>query len=285
MRVDFYGTRIDPPTQAIAEAFGSREIPVLLKGGQGTTYRSGNIILKPSEGDEKQTWTAELYQSLPESSQVRFPRPIKSINGTWVYNGYIALSFVEGEHIEGHYAKKLSASIAFHELLHGIPKPDFIGLGENSWSIGDLVALDKREFNYDQEFMDLYNQIKPHLKQLNFPEQLVHGDLSGNFLVHHVLPTAIIDYSHAWAPNGFAEGIMLADVIAWEDAELKDLQVFKRIPNIEQFAWRGVLRRITEQAEHIKHFDKDKSQALQEARAFQKSIDYLNKLFPAVQPL
>ncbi|MDO8594332.1 MAG: hypothetical protein Q7R93_02345 [bacterium] len=277
MKVDFYGTKIAPPPQAIALAFGSKEIPVLLKGGQGTSYRSGNIILKPSEGIKKQTWTAEAYQSLPESPEVRFPRPIKSINGTWVHEGYIALSFLEGEHANGHYAEKLSASIAFHKLLQGIPKPDFVGLGENSWSIGDLVAWDKLGFNYDQEFMDLYNQIKPHLKQLTLPEQLVHGDLSGNLLVHPTLPVAIIDYSHAWAPNGFAEGIMLADVIAWENASPKELECFKQIPNIEQFAWRGILRRITEQAEHIKHFDKDKDQALGEARAFQKAIDYLKK--------
>ena len=275
MKVDFYGTRIAPPTQAIANAFGSKEIPVLLKGGQGTTYRAGNNILKPSEGTEIQKWTAEAYQSLPESSEVRFPRPIKSINETWIYDGYIALSFVEGEHVKGHYTEKLSASIAFHKLLKGIPKPDFVGLGNNSWSVGDLVAWDNQEFKYDQEFMDLYNQIKPHLKKLNLPAQLVHGDLSGNFLVHPSLPVAIIDYSHAWAPNGFAEGIMLADVIAWENADPKDLECFRQIPNIDQFAWRGILRRITEQAEHIKHFDKDKSQALEEARAFQKSIDYL----------
>lgn len=274
-KVYFYGTKIDPPTQAVAEAFGSKEIPVVLKGGQGTTYRSGNIILKPSEGDEKQTWTAELYQSLPDSSEVRFPRPIKSINGTWVHKGYMALSFVEGEHAKGHYAEKLSASIAFHKLLQGIPKPDFVGQGENSWSIGDLVAWNNREFNYDQEFMDLYNQIKPHLKPLDLPKQLIHGDLSGNFLVYPTLPVAIIDYSHAWAPNGGAEGIMLADVIAWENASPKDLECFRQIPNIDQLAWRGILRRITEQAEHIKHFDKDKDQALEEARAFQKSIDYL----------
>ena len=277
MKVDFYGTKINPPTQAIAEAFGSKEIPVLLKGGQGTTYRSGNIVLKPGEGIKKQKWTAETYQGLPESSEVRFPRPIKSINGTWAQDGYIALSFLEGEHIKGHYEKKLSASIAFHKLLGGISKPDFVGLGNNSWSVGDLVAWDKLEFNYDQEFMDLYNQIKPHLKQLNLPEQLVHGDLSGNFLVHPTLPVAIIDYSHAWAPNGFAEGILLADVIAWEDASPKDLEVFKQIPNIEQFAWRGILRRITEQAEHMKWFNKDKSQALEHARAFQKAIDYLKE--------
>ncbi len=277
MKVDFYGTRINPPTQAIAIAFGSEETPVLLGGGQGTSYRAGNIILKPSEGIEIQNWTAEIYKNLPENLQVRFPRPIKSIYGTWVHEGYIASSFLEGEHKNGHYGEKLLASIAFHKLLKGIPKPNFVGVGNNSWSVSDLVAWDKLEFNYDQEFMDLYIQIKPHLKQLNLPEQLVHGDLSGNFLVHKTLPIAIIDYSHTWAPCGFAEGIMLADVIAWENASPEDLEVFKQIPDIDQFAWRGILRRITEQAEHIKHFDKDKNQALEEARVFQKAIDYLKE--------
>ena len=72
---------------------------------------------------------------------------------------------------------------------------------------------------------------------------------------------------------------MLADAIAWEDAEPDSLLPFRTIPNIEQFAWRGVLRRIAEQAEHITWFNKDKDQALAEAQVFQKAIDYLNDTF------
>lgn len=277
MEINFYGVKAEPPTRSLVEAFGTTESPVPLKGGQNTNYIAGNIVLKPEDNVVFANWMARLFESLPESPYVRFPRPIKTIAGTWVYKGYVAWSFLKGEHVKGHYKEKLNASIDFHRLLKNIPKPDFIDTVRNSWSTGDLVAWQTLEFNYGQEFMDLYNQIKPYLRPLNLPFQLIHGDLSGNFLFDQDLSPAIIDFSPTWAPNGFAEGIMFADAIAWDNADVKDLKIFKEIPNFDQFAWRGVLRRIAEQAEHIKWFGKDKEQALEHAQEFQKVIDCLKK--------
>jgi len=273
--VNFYGIKTDPPTKSIAQAFNSEMQPTLLLGGQKTTYVSGNIVLKPTNDITYSNWIAETFKVLPESPTLRFARPIKSINGTWVHQGYVAWSFLKGRHVKGQYDKKIAASLEFHKLLKNISKPDFLGTPTSSWSTADLVAWQKLDFNYDKEFMELYNQIKPHLKPLKLPSQLVHGDISGNFLFEPGLPPAIIDFSPAWAPNLFSEGIMLTDAITYEKAEPEELEVFKTIPNFGQFAWRGVLRRITEQPEHIKWLNKDKSQAIKEAREFQKAIDYL----------
>lgn len=277
MRIDFYGKRIHPPTKETAEAFGVFAEPVLLQGGQGTAYRAGDLVLKPVEGEH--SWVAELFLSLPESPHVRFARPIKSREGGWVYHGYVAWTFLNGKHTKGHYEQKLSASLAFHDLLINQKKPEFLGKADSSWSTADLVAIGKKEFEYDQEFMELYDQIKPHLKPLEVPYQLIHGDLSGNFLLHPGLPPAVIDFSPAWALTGFAEGIMLADAIVWEEAPLEELDVFKKVPNIKQLGWRGIIRRITEQAEHMHFFKKDKDQALEEARVFQRAIDLLSTDF------
>ena len=46
--------------------------------------------------------------------------------------------------LDGSITKKLLASIAFHKLLTGIPKPDFDGIAQSSWSIGDLAAWQKK---------------------------------------------------------------------------------------------------------------------------------------------
>lgn len=277
-----YGTKLPPPTKLTALAFGSMEEPVLLGGGQNTSYVSGNIVLKPAGSENGSDLRAEIFKDLPESGDVRFARPIKSKAGDWIFEGYVAWSFLKGEHAKGRYAEKLKASIAFHKLLKNSKISKYTNKPKSSWGVGDMVALDEKEFKYDEEFMDLYNQIKPHLKTLLGDRQLVHGDLSGNFLFDSILPPAIIDFSAAWAPNGFAEGIMLADAIVWENASQEDIEVFKEVPNIEQMAWRGILRRITEQAEHIKRFDKEKSLALEAAQGFQKAIDYLNTNFKAL---
>lgn len=279
MKLDFYGVKINPPTESTSKAFGSRGEIIVLKGGQGTSYKSGNIVLKPSDGEQESIWMAELFSNLPGVDGVRLAKPIKSTNGTWIHEGYVAWTFLEGEHVKGHYDKKLTASVAFHSLLKNIPYPDYLKNLENPWAVANREVWEKQEYKYDEEFLVLINQITKRLVPLHLASQLIHGDLSGNILLHNNVSPAIIDFSPAWAPNGFAEGIMLADAIAWEHADLEDLHVFKEIPNIAQLSLRGVLRRIIEQAEHIKWFNKDKAQAIEEANQFKKAIDIINLYF------
>jgi len=274
-----YGVVAPPPTQVTALAFGSDVEPALIAGGQGTAYRAGNIILKPAGHAEEESWTADLFENLPASPEVRFARPIKSVEGTWIHDHYVAWTFLQGNHVNGQYEKKLAAGKAFHGLLKGIPKPSFLNAPRDSWSAASDVVLERKGFPYDQEFVELYNQIKPHLRPLPSDRQPVHGDLSGNFLLDSSLPPAIIDFTPVWAPNGFAEGIMLADIIAWEHATDDELKAFTNRADIGQLAWYGVLRRIAEQPEHMKWFGKSKEQAVNEARSFLPVIDFLSSIF------
>jgi len=48
--------------------------------------------------------------------------------------------------------------------------------------------------------------------------QLVHGDLTGNVLFARGQPPAIIDISPYWRPPSYAEGIIVADALAWHGA-------------------------------------------------------------------
>jgi uncharacterized protein (TIGR02569 family) len=267
------------PNLSIAKAFGADEEPILLEGGEGKTYRSGNVVLKPSGGPDEADWAAELFNRLPQNNNVRLATPIKSVAGTWVYEGFVAWSFLEGKHIKGDYKEKLVASRAFHRLIKNVPQPAFLPLKKDSWSVANRAAWNVKEFHYDEAFLELIRQIEPKLKPLDLPNQLIHGDMGGNFLMQKTLPPALIDFSPAWAPDGFAEGILLADAIVWEDAKHDALEVFKAVPNIEQMAWRGTLRRILEQAEHIPYWGKNKETAIKDARAFQKAIDYLEENF------
>lgn len=276
MKLDFYGVDAAPPSVATIKAFGSTGEAVRLQGGQGTTYRVGDIILKPSEGADGGAWMADVLASLAELDEVRFARPARSVDGSWIVDGYVAWNFLPGEHTPGQYAAKLTASRAFHTLLEDVSKPKFLEEASSPWAAANLAVWGDLQFNYGPEFAELIDQILPHLKSYEVPAQLIHGDMSGNFLLKDGLSPALIDFSPAWAPAGFAEGIMLADAVTWEGAAPEDLTVFDQVPDIEQLAWRGVLRRIAEQGEHISWFGKDQDQAIEEARAFEKAITYLN---------
>jgi hypothetical protein len=50
------------------------------------------------------------------------------------------------------------------------------------------------------------------------PEQIVHGDLTGNVLFAEPLAPAIIDFTPYWRPVGFASAVVVADAIAWHGA-------------------------------------------------------------------
>jgi hypothetical protein len=127
--------------------------------------------------------------------------------------------------------------------------------------------------------MALYAELAPRLRPLNLPFQVIHGDLSGNFLLCEGSAPAVIDLSPAWAPARMAEGIMLADVITWENAKPDALGPWMSLPEMEQFAWRGIVRRIAEQAEHVRFLGKDRNHAVADAREFRRAIEMVSALF------
>jgi len=50
--------------------------------------------------------------------------------------------------------------------------------------------------------------------------QLVHGDLTGNVVFAEGLPPGIIDFSPYWRPAAYAIGVVVADAVVWEGADL-----------------------------------------------------------------
>lgn len=119
-----YGIVAPRPTKSTTEAFGTSAEPTPIKGGQGTAYRAGNIVLKPAEYETLENWVADIFESLPESKEVRVARPVKSVAGKWIYDGYVAWTFLRGSQTKGQYDKKLVASEAFHRLIRDVKKPD-----------------------------------------------------------------------------------------------------------------------------------------------------------------
>lgn len=108
----------------ILEAFGVQEtMPKRLPGGQGTTWRAGPLILKPTDNGTEAAWTANLYATLPEKG-FRIPRPVKSRYGAYVARGWTAWECVKGEPaMGGRWREKLAVCDAFHKALDGVPRP------------------------------------------------------------------------------------------------------------------------------------------------------------------
>jgi uncharacterized protein (TIGR02569 family) len=256
--------------KAIAEAFGSNDAPVPLKGGQGTTFRAGTIVIKPTDSIEEAVWLASTFGAIPAAAEIRIPKPVLSAHGNWIEDGFVAWSFTEGEPKTGAYREKSDACGAYHRLVRHVARPDFIGTRVDPWSTADRKAWGEEQIDYESGFAHLFRDMLSSLEDLSLPNQIIHGDFSGNVLFADGLPPAVIDFSPYWRPAGFAQSVILIDAVALDEAATDSelLNVFGSIEHIEQLTLRAALRRIFEQFEHIRMRGANKTEALRVAESY-----------------
>ena len=201
------------PPAHVLEAFDVEGAPVLLPGGQGTSWRAGGLVLKPLDRATREiAWEAELLASI-EQDGFRLARPRPEI-----VDGWTASEYVEGRHEPGRWLDIIAVGRRLHAALANVPRPDaIIDTRTNPWEIGDNVAWGKRDYDGIQDLLDA-------LEPVDAESQLVHCDLTGNVLFHDELPPAIIDFAPYWRPTEYASAVVVADALVWEGAppELAD---------------------------------------------------------------
>lgn len=212
------------PEEEVVEAFGGDPaVLTWLPGGQGTSWRAGRIVLKPTEPWERIDWLAGVLAQVPDTDAFRVARPVSTHDGAWIVEGWSATGWVEGVHMPGRWEDGMRVSAAFHAALARVraePMPPSGG----PWSIGARVA-----WGDQQPEPDLHPAVIAVLEEMaglltqpwsGPPAQIIHGDL-GNILYAADLPPAVIDMSPHWAPAPFADAIIVADAVAWEDAPVE----------------------------------------------------------------
>jgi uncharacterized protein (TIGR02569 family) len=216
------------PDEQVVKAFGGSPAELVpLAGGQGGSWRAGGIALKPAEGAESLDWLGGLLDRVPDSPAFRLARPVRSVDGGWVVDGWSATTWVDGEHQPGRWEERLAVSRALHAALGGLG-----GLGAtlpwvgcDPWSVGMRVAWGWQALDASRHraAVPLYESLSPLLHEPwnGVPPQVIHGDLCGNIVFATGEPPAVIDFSAHWAPAPFADAIIVADGVAWEDAPVE----------------------------------------------------------------
>ena len=133
--------RVSGPSEAVLEAFGLSEPAVLLPGGQGETWCSGAVVLK--RAGLESVWRAEVLDGLPESTEFRVARPVRARDGEWVAFGWEGSELLPGATDTQRQDEVLTAGIAFHEAVAGLPHPEFLDVRDDPWSDGDRVAWEE----------------------------------------------------------------------------------------------------------------------------------------------
>jgi uncharacterized protein (TIGR02569 family) len=230
------------PPSSVLTAFGVSGSPVPLEGGQASSWRVGEAVLKRLDLAEPELeWQAEAFASI-SCDGFRVPHPLRATDGSLVVDGWCAWEAVQGRHEERRWPEIIAVGERFHSALVGVPRPEFIARRTDPWAIGDRVAwgdLPSSDFAHVKHLTRLASALKP----IAAPSQLIHGDLTGNVLFEDHLPPAIIDFSPYWRPTGFASAVVVADALVWEGADEQILGAVAHVEDFDQYLLRALIYR------------------------------------------
>jgi uncharacterized protein (TIGR02569 family) len=208
-----------PPAHVVTAFGGDTSQLTWLPGGQGTSWRAGGVVLKPTAPADRIDWLAGVLAQVPDCNAYRVARPVASADDRWIVDGWAATGWLSGEHRSGRWEEGLSVSAAFHAALAGVGAEPL--RSDGPWSIGCRVAWGDLApaAHLPPTVTVLLDDLAPLWTQpwTGPPPQIIHGDL-GNILYADDLPPAVIDMSPHFAPAPFADAILVADAVAWEAA-------------------------------------------------------------------
>jgi uncharacterized protein (TIGR02569 family) len=186
-----------------------------MPGGQGTSWRSGPLVLKPAGDEDEARWLAETLSSVAQDG-FRLAQPVSAADGRWVVDGWTAARWVAGHPGPvGHWPELLRAGRAFHAAVRHVPRPALLDRRSHWWARADRSTWGEAAPPAVPGMRQLRSRLVHFTRPVTDPPQLVHGDLSGNVLFHPGSPPAVIDVSPYWRPQAYAEAIVVADGVLW----------------------------------------------------------------------
>ena len=217
----------EPPADVL-DAFGATGEPRRLPGGEGRTWRAGDVILKPAEGAATR-WRCAILADLPESAAFRVARPLRSRDGHWIHGGWEAMRAVAGRPDPARVGAVLAAGTAFHAAVAAVPRPSFLDDRRDPWAYADRLAWNEPLPPGAVGPSGLLASLPPGTvgpsgllasllaarRPVDLPAQIVHGDLAGNVLFAAGRPPAVIDWAPYWRPPGWACAIAVIDAACW----------------------------------------------------------------------
>jgi uncharacterized protein (TIGR02569 family) len=246
----------------VLAAYGAGGAPVPLPGGQGTSWRCGDLVLKSVEGDPAALEWAAGPLAAARAATVRWPTPVRAADGALVVDGWSATTVLPGEHRPGSWAQAIAAGEAFADAVAHLPRPEFLAARDDPWAVADRVAWDGagpdgagpagagpagagRGGQVDGlDDVPHVRRLRAALAPVRAPAQLVHGDLTGNVLLHPTLPPAVIDLSLYWRPAAYGSAVVIADALASEGATTALLDAPRPDAELPQLVLRALLFRI-----------------------------------------
>lgn len=203
-----------PPSADVLAVFGAAGAPVRLPGGRGGSWRAGDLVLKPVDTDlEGLRWEEALLAPLRAHPDVRLEPPLRSRSGDLVVDGWTACRHLPGTTGGAPWTAVVEAGRRFCAAVEHAPRPPHLRRRDDPWARADRVAWEEED-----GVPAALHALAALRRPLRLPAQLVHGDLTGNVLMHPGLPPAVIDLSPYWRPVEWGTAVVVADALVHHGA-------------------------------------------------------------------
>lgn len=229
---------------AVAAAFGVDREAVLLAGGEGRTYRAGDVVLRREDDPVEAAWVADLFNQIRPDG-FRVPRPVQARDGGWIASGeWSAWAFVEGRPATRQDAPEVARAIdAFHAALASVPCPEHLARRDLPYDRADRWAWGELPPDAHPRLVEPLRRLAAVRRPLaGLRDQLIHGDLNPeNVLVAPGLPPAIIDMAPYRRPAPFGAAVAAFWLGPWQSDE-SVLACFAHVPHLDQLLVRACIR-------------------------------------------
>lgn len=236
-----------PSPVAVLDAFGLGGSQLLrLTGGQGRTWRVGDVVLKPVEDTVEHDWVCSVFAGWDHHDSVRVPEPLATSEGAWSYDGWGAHRYVAGHSasMRSDFSAIRAASDAFHAAVGDVACPAFIAQRQDRWSHADRVAWDGAEPRGEAPTLKQIDRLRAVFGDVSAAPQVIHGDIGGNVLVEPGRVAAVIDWPPYHRPPGLALAVAVVDAICWEAVPLSFVDSWADVPQWEQLLARALVFRL-----------------------------------------
>lgn len=259
-------------SKSVLKAFGINSSGKPLDGGQETSWKFGNIVLKPIEDEVYYSFTAEVFNRL-QPKEYRISRPILSVNNKYVEDGYGATQFESGIDIDTAVKEKLLVSKYLHQDLKDL-KLMTLPKSNDPWTKANNVLWRNHLLPdyWDEKRRSFCEELLSKLLPIDAEHQLIHGDLGGNVLFHDNLKPLVIDFSPTIAPVEYADAIILCDSIAWAGVDIETINYLEPIEYHKPFIQHAVAFRVLTIAFNEKY---TYERLVEEWKAYKKIWDYI----------
>lgn len=221
--------RGEPPPDRVLDLFAAEGVLERLEGGQGTSWRAGDLVLKPGH-DESGAWLApiqarlavRLDEEVPRS--VRLALPVPARDGSLAVDGWAATRFETGTTPCRDLATLRATGHLLHAHLASVVPLRPAGLDDRTgrWADAERAAYDPELATKaaaerpEPGLADLVARLVDGLDDTDLGrEQLVHGDLAGNVLLDATGVPFVIDFAPYWRSPLWAEAICVLDAVLW----------------------------------------------------------------------